>query len=127
VRRRAHAYTPGCAARLAASATASKPTLTLHALPPGYEYFTDTIDGYSLLYPADWVQVRARGYCLLPRSLALAGPDARTLAAPQTAGADVFFRGPLKVEENLFVEARAQPRTCAASPHAVAAYPLRLR
>jgi hypothetical protein len=31
-----------------------------NALASGYEYFTDVIDGYSFLYPADWVQVRVR-------------------------------------------------------------------
>lgn len=44
------------------------------------------LDGYQFLYPADWVAVRS-------------------------AGADVFFRAPLKVEQSLFVEASSPSST----------------
>jgi hypothetical protein len=81
--------------------------------------YEDVLDGYSFLFPADWVQVkvRARHAACASALLRRACGSLSTHAAAQTAGADVFFRGPLKVEENLFVEAR--PR-CAAhrSPRA---------
>ena len=36
-------------------------------MPLGYELFTDVIDGYSFLYPAEWVQVRVRPACSAQR------------------------------------------------------------
>ena len=72
--------------------------------------FKDVLDGYQFFYPADWVAVRVR-----PPGGGPHGGAARCAlsqrAAPQTAGADVFFRAPLKVEENLFVEASSPSST----------------
>lgn len=46
--------------------------------PQGYRSYVDRMDGYSFFYPDDWVQVRG-------------------------AGADVFFRDPSTLDENLSV------------------------
>ncbi|KAJ7570382.1 hypothetical protein O6H91_01G117500 [Diphasiastrum complanatum] len=50
------------------------------ALPDtrGYNVFVDNLDGYSLWYPKGWIQVRG-------------------------AGADIFFRDPLNLDENVMV------------------------
>lgn len=46
---------------------------------PVFREFVDTFDGYSFKYPGNWVQVRG-------------------------AGADIFFRDPYVLDENLSVE-----------------------
>ncbi|GMJ11160.1 hypothetical protein HRI_004785200 [Hibiscus trionum] len=45
----------------------------------GFREYIDTFDGYSLKYPQNWIQVRG-------------------------AGADIFFRDPFVLDENLSVE-----------------------
>ncbi|GLT38540.1 hypothetical protein SLA2020_127840 [Shorea laevis] len=45
----------------------------------GFQEFIDTFDGYSFKYPKNWIQVRG-------------------------AGADIFFRDPFVLDENLSVE-----------------------
>lgn len=71
--------------------------------PPGFELLKDVLDGYSFWYPSDWLQVKAREHT---RARVVVG---RHLSHPlrflQSAGADVFFRAPLKVDRNVFVEA----------------------
>lgn len=47
--------------------------------PPGYRRHEDKLDGYSFLYPSDWIPVT-------------------------TSGNDVFYRNPLNAEENVFVD-----------------------
>ncbi|XAR73090.1 hypothetical protein NMG60_11006929, partial [Bertholletia excelsa] len=47
--------------------------------PVGLREYIDTFDGYSFKYPQNWIQVRG-------------------------AGADVFFRDPFVLDENLYVE-----------------------
>lgn len=47
--------------------------------PPGYSMHVDKLDGYSFLYPSDWIPVT-------------------------TSGNDVFYRNPFNAEENLFVD-----------------------
>ena len=47
--------------------------------PPGFRAHEDKLDGYSFLYPDDWIPVT-------------------------TSGNDVFFRSPLDVDTNLFVD-----------------------
>lgn len=44
-----------------------------------FREYIDTFDGYSFMYPRNWIQVRG-------------------------AGADIFFRDPLVLDENLSVE-----------------------
>lgn len=46
---------------------------------PTYRKYVDRLDGYAFSYPAGWIQVRG-------------------------AGADVFFRDPVNLDENLLVE-----------------------
>lgn len=46
---------------------------------PTYRKFVDRLDGYAFSYPSAWIQVRG-------------------------AGADVFFRDPVNLDENLLVE-----------------------
>lgn len=50
-----------------------------YAQPVEFREYIDTFDGYSFLYPRNWIQVRG-------------------------AGADIFFRDPLVLDENLSVE-----------------------
>lgn len=45
----------------------------------GFREYIDTFDGYTFLYPKSWIQVRG-------------------------AGADIFFRDPFVLDENLSVE-----------------------
>ena len=47
--------------------------------PPGFRAHEDKLDGYSFLYPDDWIPVT-------------------------TSGNDVFYRSPLDVDTNLFVD-----------------------
>lgn len=47
--------------------------------PPGFQLHKDKLDGYSFLYPEDWLPVT-------------------------TTGNDVSYRSPFSIEENLFVE-----------------------
>ncbi|KAG2239156.1 hypothetical protein Bca52824_090016 [Brassica carinata] len=49
------------------------------ALTPVFREYIDTFDGYSFKYPQNWIQVRG-------------------------AGADIFFRDPIVLDENLSVE-----------------------
>ena len=46
---------------------------------PNYRKYVDRLDGYTFSYPAGWIEVRG-------------------------AGADVFFRDPVNLDENLLVE-----------------------
>ncbi|CAA3023410.1 psbP domain-containing 1, chloroplastic [Olea europaea subsp. europaea] len=50
-----------------------------YAQPVGFREYIDTFDGYSLKYPQNWIQVRG-------------------------AGADIFFRDPYVLDENLSVD-----------------------
>ena len=59
--------------------------------PPGYRPFNDTIDGYKLFRPEDWIEVKG-------------------------SGNDVFFRNPSSVEENMFVSISSPSSTKFASP-----------
>lgn len=47
--------------------------------PPGFRLHNDRLDGYSFLYPEDWVQVTS-------------------------SGNDIFLRNPFKVDQNVFVD-----------------------
>ncbi|KAF8079982.1 hypothetical protein N665_0984s0004 [Sinapis alba] len=49
------------------------------ALTPVFREYIDTFDGYSFKYPQNWIQVRG-------------------------AGADIFFRDPIVLDENLSIE-----------------------
>ncbi|KAG0576958.1 hypothetical protein KC19_5G121100 [Ceratodon purpureus] len=51
----------------------------VRAAVPTYRKYVDRLDGYAFSYPAGWIQVRG-------------------------AGADVFFRDPVNLDENLLVE-----------------------
>ena len=64
------------AAALGASPVGS--ALAFERPPPGYRPFNDTIDGYKLFRPDDWIEVKG-------------------------SGNDVFFRNPANAEENMFV------------------------
>jgi hypothetical protein len=64
------------AAGLAATAV---PSAAFTPPPPGYNFHEDKLDGYSFLYPSDWIPVT-------------------------TSGNDVFFRNSFNSEENLFVD-----------------------
>lgn len=57
---------------------ANLPTTAI-ALTPVFREYIDTFDGYSFKYPQNWIQVRG-------------------------AGADIFFRDPIVLDENLSVE-----------------------
>ncbi|KAE8678651.1 PsbP domain-containing protein 1 [Hibiscus syriacus] len=60
----------------------SSASSSLHSQKPiavGFREYIDTFDGYSLKYPQNWIQVRG-------------------------AGADIFFRDPYVLDENLSVE-----------------------
>ncbi|CAL0308535.1 unnamed protein product [Lupinus luteus] len=53
--------------------------LALAQQPPVFREYVDTFDGYSFNYPGNWIQVRG-------------------------AGADIFFRDPYVLDENISVE-----------------------
>ena len=59
--------------------------------PPGYRPFNDTIDGYKLFRPDNWIEVKG-------------------------SGNDVFFRNPASAEENLFVSISSPSSTKFESP-----------
>ncbi|CAN0913587.1 PsbP domain-containing protein 1, chloroplastic [Linum grandiflorum] len=65
----------------ATSSFLSESTHPAFALPPAVSFreYIDTFDGYSFNYPTNWIQVRG-------------------------AGADIFFRDPYVLDENLSVE-----------------------
>ena len=58
--------------------TPAQPVSAFTRPPPGFRPFNDTIDGYKLFRPDDWIEVKG-------------------------SGNDVFFRNPASAEENLFV------------------------
>ena len=92
---------PGCRALGAGAALVASTLLESTALvpparaftrpPPGYRPFNDTIDGYKLFRPEDWIEVKG-------------------------SGNDVFFRNPSSVEENMFVSISSPSSTKFASP-----------
>ncbi|PKA48914.1 PsbP domain-containing protein 1, chloroplastic [Apostasia shenzhenica] len=55
------------------------PGFTIAESLNGFKEYIDVFDGYSLLYPKNWIQVRG-------------------------AGADIFFRDPFVLDENLSIE-----------------------
>jgi hypothetical protein len=61
---------------------------------PTYRKYVDRLDGYAFSYPAGWIQVRG-------------------------AGADIFFRDPVNLDENVLVEMSSPssrpPRRCCSS------------
>ena len=59
--------------------------------PPGFRPFNDTIDGYKLFRPEDWIEVKG-------------------------SGNDVFFRNPSSVEENMFVSISSPSSTKFVNP-----------
>ena len=61
------------------SLSGSKAAYAFVPPPPGYSMHVDKLDGYSFLYPSDWIPVT-------------------------TSGNDVFYRNPFNAEENLFVD-----------------------
>ena len=58
--------------------TPAQPVSAFTRPPPGFRPFNDTIDGYKLFRPEDWIEVKG-------------------------SGNDVFFRNPARAEENMFV------------------------
>lgn len=58
--------------------------------PAGFRPFNDTIDGYKLFRPDDWIEVKG-------------------------SGNDIFFRNPSAVEENMFVSISSPSSTKYAS------------
>ena len=94
----------------------------------GFRFWKDQLDGFTFLYPSDWINVTARAITShsssQPQTAIVAGrarappptppPTLRRTAVcvaafTQTAGADVFFRDPLSVEETVFVDVRTPP------------------
>lgn len=79
------------ASTLLESTAAVSPARAFTRPPPGYRPFNDTIDGYKLFRPEDWIEVKG-------------------------SGNDVFFRNPSSVEENVFVAISSPSSTKFASP-----------
>ena len=69
----------------------TNPACAFERPPPGYKPFNDTIDGYKLLRPDDWIEVKG-------------------------SGNDVFFRNPASAEENMFVSISSPSSTKFDSP-----------
>jgi hypothetical protein len=61
------------------SLSLARPAAAFTLPPPGFSLHRDKLDGYSFLYPEDWLPVT-------------------------TSGNDVFYRNPFSIEENLFVD-----------------------
>ena len=72
-------------------AAPAQPVSAFTRPPPGFRPFNDTIDGYKLFRPEDWIEVKG-------------------------SGNDVFFRNPSSVEENMFVSISSPSSTKFASP-----------
>ena len=71
--------------------TPAPPASALTRPPPGFRPFNDTIDGYKLFRPEDWIEVKG-------------------------SGNDVFFRNPSSVEENMFVSISSPSSTKFVNP-----------
>ena len=69
----------------------TKQSMAFERPPPGYRPFNDTIDGYKLFRPDDWIEVKG-------------------------SGNDVFFRNPASAEENLFVSISSPSSTKFGTP-----------
>jgi hypothetical protein len=72
-------------------AAPAQPVSAFTRPPPGFRPFNDTIDGYKLFRPEDWIEVKG-------------------------SGNDVFFRNPSSVEENMFVSISSPSSTKFVNP-----------
>ena len=83
----------GAGVALVASTLAApaQPVSAFTRPPPGFRPFNDTIDGYKLFRPEDWIEVKG-------------------------SGNDVFFRNPSSVEENMFVSISSPSSTKFVNP-----------
>jgi hypothetical protein len=79
VSRRAMLLAPAILAGVFSMDFSAQQALAFTPPPPGYSVHVDKLDGYSFLFPEDWIPVT-------------------------TSGNDVFYRNPFNAEENLFVD-----------------------
>ena len=81
----------GVALMASTLAAPAQPVSAFTRPPPGFRPFNDTIDGYKLFRPEDWIEVKG-------------------------SGNDVFFRNPSSVEENMFVSISSPSSTKFVNP-----------
>lgn len=79
VNRRSMVLAPAILAGMLSMDFSAQQALAFTPPPPGYSLHVDKLDGYSFLYPDNWIPVT-------------------------TSGNDVFYRNPFNAEENLFVD-----------------------